>query len=321
LLIKLTDFEMINSKKLSIILLSYYSSNKLIDVYDKLAPILKSENIPFELVIMDDGSKDDSFKIARELEKKNPEVKAFQLSRNYTSFYSIFAGLSVVDGACATMIPDDEQQPYSSLIEMYRLWENGEKVVIPYRENRDESWGIRFFSKLFYKIMNLVSDINYPYGGADICLIDREVINILNSKIHPINTAIIPEVLRLGFDPYFLPYSRSRGTNEKSRWSFKKKLKLANDIFFSSSSFPIRFIIYMGLFFSSFAFMLIIFYTYIKVLGNSAFWGNLIPGWTSIILFISFFSGLILLSLGVIAKYIWLIFEEVKNRPGYIIKK
>ena len=170
--------------------------------------------------------------------------------------------------------------------------------------------------------MNWCSEVRYPVGGADTFFIDREVIDIINRKIHPINTATISEVLRLGFEPYYYQYSRPLGLNRKSsRWSFRKKLRLAKDTFFSSSSFPIMMINRMGLLFSGFSLIIIIFYLYIAIWGDSRFWGLTVPGWTSIILFISFFSGLILLSLGVIAEYIWRIYEEVKGRPGYIIRR
>lgn len=309
------------SSLLSVILLSYNSGQKIVDVYKKLSKLFNDENIQFELIIMDDGSIDNSFDIALQLDKEHKEVKAYQLSRNFTSNYSIFAGLEVSNGDCAIMIPDDEQQPYSSIVVMYRLWKNGEKIIIPHRKERNESILKQLFSRLFYKIMNSISEISYPKGGADIAFLDREIIDILITHIHPINTYIIPEVLRLGFNPYYLPYTRPRSNQEKSRWTFKKKMKLAKDIFFSSSTFPIKFITYLGLFFSLTAFVLIIFYSYLKIFGNKEFWGEMLTGWTSLVLFISFFSGLILLSLGVIAHYILLIYDEVKNRPGYIIKK
>jgi dolichol-phosphate mannosyltransferase len=243
------------------------------------------------------------------------------LSRNFTSHYSVFAGLSVAKGACAVAIPDDEQQPYGTLVEMYRLWQNGHKIIFPYRVSREDPWMSKLFSNIFYKVMNTLSDVTYPEGGVDICLIDREVIDILNSRIHPINTTTITEILRLGFDPYSLPYERPLGTNRKSRWSFKKKVKLAMDTFFSCSSFPIKLITYSGLFFCFFSVCLICLYTYIALFGNKKFWGVPVPGWTSLVIFISFFSGIILFSLGVIAEYVWRIYEEVKNRPGYIIRK
>lgn len=305
---------------LSIILLSYYSSNRINTVFKQIFDLLDSQHILFELIIVDDGSKDDSFAIATTLENRYTNVKAYQLSKNYTSHYSIFAGLSVCQGACAIVITDDEQQPYSVIVDCYRLWEKNNKIIIPYRKSRGDSFFDKIWAISFYKIMNALSDITLPPLGADTFFIDREVINIINERISPINTTSITEVLRLGFDPYYLPYTRSKSLTQ-SRWTFKKKWRLANDFFFSSSTFPIKFITFLGLFFSSFAGLITLVYIYAKLFGNQNFWKlNVIPGWTSIIIFITFFSGLILFSLGIIASYIWRIYEEVKNRPGYLIK-
>lgn len=306
---------------LSIILLSYYSGERISVVYRKLADILGNENIPFELIIIDDGSRDNSFEIACKLEAEYNNVFAFQLSRNYTSHYAIFAGLSVCKGDCAVPIPDDEQQPYNMIIELYRLWQSGQKIIIPYRKSRNDGYLNNFFARFYYKTINQFSEIKFPEGGADTFFIDREVIDVLNQKIHPINTSSIIEVLRLGFDPAYYPYERIKGVNTKSRWTFKKKLRLFKDTFFSSSTWPVRLITGLGLFFSFFAICIIILYTYIALFGNPEFWGELLPGWTSTVVLLSFFSGLILFSLGIIAEYIWRIYEEVKDRPGYLIKK
>ncbi len=306
---------------LSLILLSYYSEKRINIAFDKLSALFKSESIDFELIIIDDGSKDDSYKIALELEKKNSNVHAYQLSRNYTSHYSIFAGLSICNGACAMPIPDDEQQPYNTIVEMYRIWENGGKIIIPFREKRNDGIVTNSFSDIYYKIINSLTEISFPRGGADTFFIDREVIDIINGKIHPINTSSIIEVLRLGFSPVYYPYERVKGVNLKSRWTLKKKIRLFKDTFFSSSTWPVRIITNLGIFFSIFAFSITLLYTYIRFFGNPRFWGYNLPGWTSTIVIVSFFSGLILFSLGIIAEYIWRIYEEVKERPGYIIKK
>lgn len=309
-------------KLLSVILLSYYSKERINKCYQDVNSLLSKEHIPFEFIIMDDGSTDESFAIALELEKTHKNVFAYQLSRNYTSNYSWLAGLSVCNGGCALAIPDDEQQPYQSIVEMYRLWEQGHKVIIPNRITRDDPFFTSFFSVCYYKIINALSEITYPQGGADLAFIDREIIDILNSRIHPINTAVVPEIFRLGFSPVYFPYERPLGLNEgNSRWSFKKKLRLAKDVFLSSSTFPIKFISGLGMFFCLISIIGIIFYTYIRTFGNANFWGASMPGWTSIIILIMFFGGIILFSLGIIAEYIWRIYEEVKNRPGYIIKK
>jgi dolichol-phosphate mannosyltransferase len=306
--------------KFSIILLSYFSGDRLITAYNKLTDLLTKEQIAFELIIIDDGSTDNSFEFAEQLELMHDNVFAYQLSRNFTSDYSIFAGLSKCTGNCAVAVPDDEQLPYPVIVDMYRRWCEGSNIIIPHRISRNDDFISKLFSNSFYFVINKLSDISYPKGGADSFLIDREIIDIINLRIKPINTAIVPEILRFGFSPLYFPYDRPRSLNQKSRWKFSKKIKLAFDTFFSSSSFPIKFISWLGLFFSSVSFILIVLYAYIKLYGNESFWGYKPQGWTSIILFISFFSGLILLSLGIIAEYIWRIYEEVKNRPGYIIK-
>ncbi|MCC8358760.1 glycosyltransferase [Salinimicrobium sediminilitoris] len=306
---------------LSLILLSYHSNERLQNVYHSVSNILSKEDIKFELIIIDDGSTDNSFQIAKQLELENKNVKAFQLSKNYSSHYAIFAGLEVSQGDCAMPIPDDEQQPYASIVDMYRLWENGSKVIIPYREKRNDGVINDLLSNTYYKIINLLSDVNFPKGGADSFFIDRELIDLINQRIHPINTSSIIEVLRLGFSPEFYPYERVKGVNTKSRWTLRKKVRLFKDTFFSSSTWPVKVITNLGLFFSLVAFLIILSYTYIRYFGNPLFWGELLPGWTSTIVIVSFFSGLILFSLGIIAEYIWRIYEEVKDRPGYIIKK
>jgi len=310
------------NKTLSIIILCYYSQNKLNIAYERLSQIFGAEQIPFELIIIDDGSKDNSFEIARDLEKNNRNVRAFQLSRNYTSHYAAFAGLSVAKGACCALIADDEQQPYSTLVNMYRIWEQGNKVVIPYRNNRKDPLFSKLFATLFYRLFNSIADIQFPVGGADTFFIDREVIDIMNKYISPRRTTTITEILRLGFNPVYVPYDRAKGNNKKSRWTLKKKINLAKDLFYSSSSWPIKFITNLGLLCALFSILLILLLTYARFFGNNSFWHlKNFPGWTSTVVIVAFFSGLILLSVGIIAEYIYRIFEEVKGRPGFLIRK
>ena len=301
---------------LSIILLSYQSEKRIEKFFDALYKRMLEEKIEFECIIMDDASTDDSHSVALELETKYENLRAFQLSRNFTSHYSIFAGFSMVRGNPAVALPDDFQVPLDTVVEMYRIWEQGKKVVIPYRDDRDDPIISKIFSNLYYSLMNKLSEVKFPKGGADIFLADREIIDIFNKYIHPKNTSTIIEVLRLGFDPVYLPFNRPVGSNKKSRWTFRKKIRLALDTFFSSSSFPIKFISGMGI--SSFVLtiLLIAYYVTARITGIIE-----IPGWTLLVITFTFFSGLILLSLGIIAEYVWRIFDEVKARPGFIIKE
>ena len=170
--------------------------------------------------------------------------------------------------------------------------------------------------------MNFISDIQYPMGGADVAMIDREVIDIINTRIHPRNTMFIAEVLNLGFSPYFYPYERPVGLNEgKSRWTFRKKMKLAKDSIFAASTFPVKCISFIGRMSCLIAIIAFVFYFYIVAFGNHSFWGITVPGWASIFLLILLLGGIVLLALGVVAEYMWRIYDEVKDKPGYIIKK
>lgn len=281
---------------------------------------MDQEGIPFELIIIDDGSTDNSFEIAKKLAIENNYIRAYQLSRNYTTNYAKFAGLEVSKGACAVFVPDDLQRPLSTVIKMYRLWEEGQKIVIDYRTSRDDGRLNDFFSNTYYRIMNWFSQVDFPPGGADGFLADREVIDILNDRIHPINTSIMVEVLRLGFSPYYLPSERPK-VNTKSRWTFKKKVRLALDTFFTSSNFPIKLITMIGLLTFVVSFILIILVIYAKFYADNHLFGFSIPGWTTTIIFITMFNGLNLLGIAIVAEYVWRIYDEVKARPGYIIKK
>ncbi len=312
-----------DNSKLSIILLAYYSGDKIRIAFEKIQELFEKEKIPFELIIVNDGSKDGNLtrNISKELEKNFEEVRYFELSRNYTSHYAAFAGLSVCTGACAVLIPDDEQQPYDTLVKAYNMWQEGEKIILPVRSSREDPTISKLWSNTFYWFLNKTTDFDYPKYGLDTWFIDREVIDILNERISPINTTTITEILRLGFDPKLLFYERTKSTQTRSRWSFNKKLKLASDWFFGTSRFPIKIVTYLGVFSFILSISMIAFYTYIKIWGNESFWkSNQVPGWVGLVVIISFFSGAILISLAMIAEYIWRIFDEVKGRPGYIIK-
>lgn len=308
-----------SSKSLSIILLSYQSQNTIEPVCKIVYESLISEKIPFEIIIIDDGSSDSSYEVAKKLEAENQNIRAYRFSRNYTSPYSQFAGLQLSKGACATFISDDFQRPIESIISMYREWEKGAKIVIGYRKSRNDGFISDLFSGFYYRIMNKFSNVKFPPGGTDGFFADREVIDILVNKISHRNTSPIIEILQLGFDPVFLPFDRPKATS-KSRWTMKKKITLALNTFFATSTFPIKLVTVLGFLMFSIAFFVSLLVIYAKIFTDNALFGLPVPGWATIILVTMFFNGMTMLSLGIIAEYIWRIFEEVKGRPPYIIR-
>ena len=210
-----------NPKLMSLVIPVFQSEKRLRPAYEAIAGRLEAENIPFEILLIDDGSKDKSWALAQQIAKEDPRVRAFRLSRNYTSPYVHFAGFSVCRGACISFMPDDMQRPLEAMVDCYRAWEEGHKLVVSYRASRNDGWFSDLFSNTYYKIMNNLSDITFPPGGADAYLADREIIDIMNTRIHPIHTSSIVEVLRLGFDPVYIPYDRPPRQG-KSRWTWKK---------------------------------------------------------------------------------------------------
>ncbi len=310
----------VKNKTLSVVLHSYYSGDRLRSASQKIMEKMDAESIPLEIIIIDDGSTDNSFDIACELADQYPRISAIQLSKNYTTPYAKFAGLQVCKGGCAVFVPDDLQRPLENVVDMYRIWEQGHKIVIGYRASRDDGFMNDLFSNTYYKIMNFFSEVDFPPGGADDFLADREVIDVINEHISPRNTSPIVEVLRLGFSPILVPYDRPKGMG-KSRWTMKKKIRLAKDTFFASSSFPIKFITYAGLTIFTFSIVLIIAVIYAKLFTSNRLFGLQMAGWATTLTLITFFNGFTLLCLGVIAEYIYRIFDEVKGRPGYIIRQ
>jgi dolichol-phosphate mannosyltransferase len=281
---------------------------------------MNQEGINFELIIVDDGSTDNSFEVAKDLQSQNTNVRAYRLSRNYTSPYSQFAGYSLANGACVVAITDDLQKPLTVVVQMYRAWENGAKVVLSHRSSRSDGIFSDLFSRSYYKFMNRFSDISFPPGGSDSALIDKEVYQIINNKVGKNNTTPTIEVLRLGFKPVLIPYTR-QPTEGKSRWTLRKKLKLAADTFFSSSSFPIKAITWLGFIIFILSIILSITILYLKIFSGSSLFGLPIPGWATIVVMISVFNGLILLCIGIVAQYIWRIYEDVRGKLPYVIMK
>ncbi len=308
------------SGKLSVVLLAYYSESRLVNTSQRVIAALEDAEIDFELIIMDDGSTDHTYDIGLALEEKDSRIRAFQLSKNYTTNYSKFAGLEVSTGDCAVFVPDDLQRTMSTVVNMYRKWQEGEQIVVDYRTARNDGRLTDFFANRYYKFMNKYSEVNFPKGGTDGCLIDREIIDLLNERIRPINTSLMVEVLRLGFSPFFMPTERPKAT-VKSRWTFRKKWRLARDTFFNSSSFPIRLITYTGIITFILSCIFICVLVYAKLFANNNFFGFRVPGWTTSLVAIMLFNGLNLMSMAILAEYVWRIFEEVKDRPGYIIKQ
>lgn len=305
--------------KLSIIIPVYFSADTLMDCYDDLKTgvldiIDKSEDT-YELIMVDDGSKDDSYKVMQEIAAKDKYVKCVKLSRNFGEHAALSAGLNECTGDCAVNKAADCQESPELIMDMFNSWKAGNKVVLAIRAERDEGFTQKLLANTFYSLVRRFVNKSMPKGGFDIFLIDRNVIEALQS-MNEVNSAITLQILWAGFTVSFVPYTRHARTKGKSRWSLRKKINYFLDSFIGFSSIPIRFLSTVGIlaFIASIIWAIALLVEYFTV-------GVAVQGWTMLACMILFATGLIMLSLAVISEYIWRILDASRGRPIYIIDK
>lgn len=306
-----------NKKKFAIVVPVYQNEANLDDTIPRLLSLqAKLPNYNLELIFVDDGSTDNSYKLLIKYYEANKEsIKIVKLTKNFGQIAAIQAGLKVVNCDCVGIISADLQDPPELFLEMIKKWEHGTSLVIAEREKRDENIIQTFTSNLYWKMVRKYAVQDYPLGGFDFCLLDKKIILDVN-KINEKNTHILVLIFSLGYPYEIIYYVRKKRINGKSQWTFSKKIKLFIDTFIAFSYLPIRGISYLGLGIS----ILSLFYGFSMGI-NKLIYGNIYEGWTTIVVLLSSFGGLILLTLGIIGEYLWRILDEVRKRPNYVIEK
>ena len=301
-------------KKLSIIVPVYYNEENLLPLYNDLnEKVLKKLEIDYEIVFVDDGSKDNSYGVMKELAKLDDKIVLVKLSRNFGEHSAILAGLSKCTGDCAVRKAADLQEPSEMILDMLEKYKEGNKVVLAVRADRDEPASQKMFSNLYAFMMRKFALPNYPKSGFDSFLIDRQVIDLL-VEMKEKNTSLMGQVLWTGFKTATVPYTRRKREIGKSRWTLSKKIKLVFDSLLGFSYFPIKFITGVGLvsFAVSIIWLLVVLYQ--KLTGIID-----LEGYTSILILLLMSFGIIMLSIGVLGEYMWRMFDATRNRPPFII--
>ncbi len=301
--------------KLSIIIPVYYNEMNLHDLYEDLFTKVLQHLEDYELVFVDDGSQDASYAIIQELIQRDSRIVSLKLSRNFGSHAAILAGLNHCTGDCAVMKTADLQEPSSMILDMYAKWQTGNNVVLAIRSDREESVFQSLFSNLYYRIMRRYVLKNMPLGGFDCFLIDRKVIEVLRLMDEK-NTSLMGQILWAGFKTDSIYYKRLKREKGKSRWTLRKKIKLVIDSVLSFTYLPVRFMTVIGLIFFLGSVIWATFIIYQRIFGGIA-----VEGWTTLMAFNLFASGLNLLTLGIIGEYLWRNFDATRPRPTYIVEE
>ncbi len=279
-------------------------------------------DLDLEIVYVDDGSRDRTPVLLRQLSEQDRRVCVVSLSRNFGQQPAITVGLRYTSGDVAAIMDADLQDPVELVPEMLEKWREGNDVVYGIRRNRKESLPKVFAYSLFYRILARLSDIDLPRDSGDFCLIDRRVIDAVNE---------LPEKNRFvrglrawyGGRQYGIPYDRPERGAGKPGYSFRKLVNLAFDGIFNFSTVPLRMIFWMGLAISILSALGLLFFLALRIFKFEIFGHSSadVPGFTSIILAVLFLSGVQMLSLGVVGEYLGRVYLEVKNRPSYVVSQ
>ncbi len=300
--------------ELSIVVPVYYNEDNLPPLYEDILDKLKDAPFDYELVFVDDGSRDGSWDVIRSLCEKDGRVRGFRLSRNFGSHAAILCGLANSRGKCAVVKAADLQEPTEMILDMYASWKRGNKVVLAVREGRDESAGQTFFANAYYSMTRRVALPNMPKGGFDVFLLDRAVCDVL-VRMDERNTAITGQILWSGFTTDTIYYTRRAREIGKSRWTLKKKIRLVSDTLFSFSSVPITAVSTIGAVCcaASLIWALVVFVS--RLCGHIP-----VEGYTTLMIFQLLSFGIIMLTLGILGGYLWRTFDASRGRPVYIVE-
>lgn len=299
--------------KLSIIIPVYFNSDTLEMLYNDLKEKVIPKLDEYEIVMVDDGSGDNSWEIIQKIAGIDKNVKAIKLSRNFGSHAAMLAGYMSCTGDCGVVKAADLQEDSELILRMYDSWKKGNKVVLAAREDREEGFFQKLFANTYYKIMKKLVINTMPEGGFDCFLIDRKVIEVLR-LLDERNSAITLQILWSGFKTDMVYYVRRKRGIGTSKWTLAKKIKLVIDSMMSFSYFPVRFASAVGIIF----FICSVIWGCMLVL-NKLIYGNIVSGWTTIMVLLLLSSGMIMLTLGILGEYIWRALDASRNRPPYII--
>ena len=304
--------------KLSIVIPMYNEKDVAQECYNRITSVCKSiENYEYEIIFVDDGSTDETLNILENIASSDNNVKIISFSRNFGHQNAVTAGLKFVTGDAIVIIDSDMQDPPELIPEMLKLWEDGHEVIYGKRKNRKGESSFKLFSaSMFYKTLNALADVEIPKNTGDFRLVDRKVVDVINSL--PEHNKFLRGLFSwVGYDQYAFEYERKERFAGKTKYPLKKMLKLAADGIIGFSTKPLKLLGGLGIFSIFVSFVILIY----SILSFAFEWNNITPGWTSIMVAITFFAGVQLLSIWMISEYIGRIYDETKERPQYIIDK
>ncbi len=301
--------------KVSVVIPAYNEAENIFPLLARLLPIL--EKYPaYEVIFVDDGSKDATLKNLEELHLKNENIHYISFSRNFGHQYALRAGIDYATGDCVISMDGDLQHPPELIEEMVKEWQQGFDIVYTIRKDtQNVSAFKKISSNLFYKVFSFFSGLYLPRGSADFRLLDKKVCKVVSS-LKENNLFLRGMVFWMGFKQKAIPYTAEKRFAGQSSYTLRKMFAFAVLGATSFSVKPLRLAIYLGLLIALFGGLFTAYVLYQKL-----FVGSVITGWASLMSVVLVLGGVQLFMMGIIGEYIGMIFMETKKRPKYIVQK
>ena len=308
---------MINQPIYSLVIPIYNEEENIMEMYRRLHDVMEQLDGDVELILIDDGSRDRSLSMMRELHHRDHRVHYLSLARNFGHQIAVTAGLNFVQGKCIIVMDADLQDPPELILTMIEKWHQEYQVVYAQRISRQkEGWLKRLTAYLFYRLLRRLAKVDIPVDTGDFCLMDRQVVDILNSMPER-NRYVRGLRAWVGFRQTSVLFERNPRFAGDVKYTFGKSLSLAIDGIISFSTVPLRLATYLGIISAAIAMIMIILVLYWRIFAPVS---HLI-GYTLITISMFFLGSVQLICIGILGEYIGRIYEEVKGRPLYTLKE
>lgn len=304
--------------KISLIIPCYNEEEVINKAYNRIYNVMEKIDMDYEILFTNDGSKDKTLELLTEIADSNRKVKVISFSRNFGHQPAVTAGIKECSGDAAIIMDADMQDPPELIPDMLSLWQKEDaNVIYAVRKSRKgESFFKKFTAKIFYRFINSVSEVKMPLDTGDFRLIDRAVIDKFNG-LKEKKTYIRGLISWVGFKQIPFYYKRDERLAGETKYPLSKMIKFASNGIVSFTKKPLEVSIFLGLL-NIFVGLALAIYVIVAHFSSSII---TVPGWASLMIVIIFFSGVQLLSLGLIGIYLGRVFDEVKERPDYIVHK
>lgn len=303
--------------KYSFIIPIYNEEDTLVEMYRRVRAVMDQMDGSVELVLVNDGSRDRSLSLMRELHEQDPRVCYLSLARNFGHQVAVTAGLNFVRGQVIVILDADLQDPPELIPALVEKWQQGYQVVYAQRTKRlRESWFKRLPAYVFYRLMRRLADVEIPVDTGDFCLMDRQVVDVLNTM--PERNRYIRGLRSwVGLQQTSVYFEREPRFAGEVKYTFRKSLSLAANSLVSFSRLPLRLSTYVGLLAAAVAVLMAVLVLYWRIVAPA----SPLTGFASIMIAIFFLGAVQLVSIGILGEYVGRIYEEVKGRPLYVLSE